>query len=71
MRLGNFTDRELVSDYRLLEEALLATESARRSRQRLVHDSSAEACGSVQFLLQQARVCMAYIQLPHASCIVQ
>jgi hypothetical protein len=66
VRLGAFSERELVSDYRLLEEALLAAESAKRSRQRLIHDS-AEACGSVPFLLQQARGCMPPHQLPHAS----
>lgn len=69
MRLGSFNERELVSDYRLLEEALLVTESARRSRQRLVHDGAAESCGSVQFLLQQARMHHAAHQLFHASSL--
>ena len=61
VQLSSFGERELVSDYRLLEEAVLLAEAARRSRRRL-EDGAMESSCSLKFLLQQVGG-----EAPHAS----
>ena len=52
MRLGKFGERELLSDFRFLEEAALLGEAAGRTRRRL-DKGAAHSAGALGFMLRQ------------------
>ena len=52
VRLGKFGERELVSDFRFLEEAALLGEAAGRKRRRL-EAGGAQSAGALGFMLRQ------------------
>ena len=60
VRLGEFGERELVSDFCFLEEAALLGEAAERTRRRLERGAAQDA-GALGFMLRQVWLCHAVL----------
>ena len=70
VRLGEFGERELASDFRLLEEAALLGEAAGRTRRRLER-GGVQSAGALGFMLRQVwhLPCPASLSLLIGKCV--